>query len=149
MTGIALAGWDRLGWSGGLAERWMRLRDRQSLLAALILFAGYLALVLWTALAAVDGLSVWDMRPIPPLLSLLLTVNLGLLCWRLAMRFGFVAAVYGWREGLRAIPRVIVGNAITMLAARRALFRYLALRRTGIAAWDKTDHAFPQQLPAE
>ena len=37
MTGIALAGWDRLGWSGGLAERWMRLRDRQSLLAALVL----------------------------------------------------------------------------------------------------------------
>ena len=37
MTGIALAGWDRLGWSGGLAERWMRLRDRQSVLAALVL----------------------------------------------------------------------------------------------------------------
>ena len=44
MTGIALAGWDRLGWSGGLAERWMRLRDRQSLLAALVLGAAYLAL---------------------------------------------------------------------------------------------------------
>ena len=29
VPGIALAGWDRLGWSGGLAERWMRLRDRQ------------------------------------------------------------------------------------------------------------------------
>jgi bacteriophage N4 adsorption protein B len=39
MTGIALSGWDRLGWSGGLAERWMRLRDRQSVLAALLLFA--------------------------------------------------------------------------------------------------------------
>ncbi|HEU0133656.1 MAG TPA: glycosyl transferase family protein, partial [Allosphingosinicella sp.] len=31
MTGIALSGWDRLGWSGGAVERWMRLRDRQSL----------------------------------------------------------------------------------------------------------------------
>ena len=38
MVGIALSGWDRLGWNGGLAERWMRLRDRQSLLAALFLF---------------------------------------------------------------------------------------------------------------
>ena len=37
MTGIALSGWDRLGWGGGLAERWMRLRDRQSPLAALLL----------------------------------------------------------------------------------------------------------------
>ena len=51
MTGIALAGWDRLGWRGGLAERWMRLRDRQSLLAALILCAAYLALLLWVAAA--------------------------------------------------------------------------------------------------
>ena len=50
MTGIALAGWDRLGWSGGLAERWMRLRDRQSLLAAILLCAGYLALLLWLVL---------------------------------------------------------------------------------------------------
>jgi len=41
MVGIALAGWDRLGWSGGLAERWMRMRDRQSALAALLLLAAY------------------------------------------------------------------------------------------------------------
>ena len=52
MVGIALAGWDRLGWRGGLAERWMRLRDRQSLLAALLLCAAYLALALWAVLLA-------------------------------------------------------------------------------------------------
>ncbi|HEV2079578.1 MAG TPA: glycosyl transferase family protein [Allosphingosinicella sp.] len=40
MTGIALSGWDRLGWSGGLVERWMRVRDRQSVLAAVLLLAG-------------------------------------------------------------------------------------------------------------
>src|SRR3546814_6455753 len=37
MTGIALAGWDRLGWQGSLAERWMRFRDRRGPLAAVIL----------------------------------------------------------------------------------------------------------------
>ena len=47
MTGIALSGWDRLGWSGGPAERWMRLRDRQSPLAAILIGAGYLALASW------------------------------------------------------------------------------------------------------
>lgn len=41
MTGIALSGWDRLGWGGGSAERWMRLRDRRAVLAALILAAAY------------------------------------------------------------------------------------------------------------
>src|SRR3546814_11903033 len=31
LTGIALHGWDRMGWRGGIAERWMRLRDRKSI----------------------------------------------------------------------------------------------------------------------
>lgn len=149
MNGIALAGWDRLGWRGGLAERWMRLRDRQSVLAAIILFAAYAALVLWSALFAAEWLTPYRMAPISDGLSLLLTVNLALLVWRLAMRFGFVTRAYGWREGLRAPPRVIVGNAIAMLAARRAVTRYLGNRRTGASVWDKTDHAFPAQIPAE
>ena len=41
LGGIALAGWDRLGWSGGLGERWMRMRDRRGPLAALLLLAAY------------------------------------------------------------------------------------------------------------
>lgn len=149
MTGIALAGWDRLGWSGGLAERWMRLRDRQSVLAALLLFAGYLALLLGGFLGLGYMLLGTAVPPLPAGLRLLLEVNSAMLCWRLAMRFGFVAQAYGWREGLRAIPRVFVGNWIAMFAARRAILHYLGLRRTGRARWDKTAHAFPAELPAE
>lgn len=149
MTGIALSGWDRLGWRGGFAERWMRLRDRQSILAALVLAAAYLALSLWTLLAAAHWLGGSAMPALTPFLSMLIAANSALLLWRLAMRFGFVARAYGWREGLRALPRTITGNIVAMMAARRALANYLALRRTGRAAWDKTAHAFPQQLPAE
>jgi adsorption protein B len=149
MVGIALAGWDRLGWEGGLGERWMRMRDRQSVLAALILLAAYAALVLWTGRFLVALAGGPALRPVPPGLALLMTTNAGLLGWRLAMRFGFVARAYGWREGLRAIPRVVIGNAIAMLAARRALVLYLRFRRTGAAAWDKTAHVFPRELPAE
>lgn len=149
MTGIALSGWDRLGWSGGLGERWMRLRDRQSPLAALLLASAYLALVLWTILFAAQLLGGREMAPLSGFLALMLSINFGLLLWRLAMRFGFVANAYGWREGLRSIPRVVVANAVAMLAAQRALLRYLALRREGAALWDKTAHVFPQQLPAE
>lgn len=149
MAGIALAGWDRLGWSGGLAERWMRLRDRQSLLAALVLAAAYLAILLWTLLAAAQHLTGRAIQPLTPTLSLLIAVNSALLLWRLAMRFGFVACSYGWREGLRAVPRAVTGNFIAIMAARRALGRYLCDRRTGSAAWDKTAHSFPHQLPAE
>ena len=148
-AGIALAGWDRLGWSGGLAERWMRLRDRQSLLAALVLAAAYLALLLWALLLAAQLVSGWAMPPFSAALSLLIAINSALLLWRLAMRFGFVASFYGWREGIRALPRAVTGNIVAMMAARRALIRYLGLRRTGAARWDKTAHAFPQILPAE
>jgi Glycosyltransferase like family 2 len=149
MTGIALAGWDRLGWSGGWAERWMRMRDRQSLLAALLLCSAYAALLLWALLAA--GELMWGWRPDPPGRSLALLLKLAsmLLVWRLAMRFGFVTSAYGWREGLRSIPRVAVANAIAMLAARRALARYIRIRRTGAWTWDKTAHLFPAQMPAE
>jgi adsorption protein B len=149
MTGIALSAWDRLGWSRGFAECWMRFRDRQSLLAAIILFAGYLALALWLALYTGDRLGVRPLSPVPPFLSLLLTINLGLLGWRLLMRFGFVTRAYGWREGLRSLPRVVVSNIVAMLAARRAMMRYRAIRRTGRSEWGKTAHAFPRELPAE
>lgn len=145
MTGIALAGWDRLGWSGGLAERWMRLRDRQSLFAALVLAAAYLALTLWGALLLVSLPTGFALPPFGPALNALLAANSGLLLWRLGMRFGFVAAAHGWREGLRSLPRTVTGNIIAMMAARRALVRYLG----GHKGWDKTAHAFPNQLPAE
>ena len=148
-TGIALSGWDRLGWSGGAAERWMRLRDRQSLLAALLLFAGYLALLLWLLLKAREGATGNAPAPLPPLLGLLVQVNLALLAWRLALRAAFTARAYGWREGARAVPRALVSNLVAMLAAAAALARYRALRRTGDARWGKTDHAFPAELPAE
>lgn len=147
MRGIALSGWERLGWSGGVAERWMRLRDRQSPLAALLLLAGYAALVLWLLRGAGTLAAGLPPVPIPEPLRILLIVNGGLLAWRLLMRFSFVAHAYGWREGLRALPRTVVGNVIAVLAARQALMRYSAAR--GAAAWDKTDHAFPAQVPAE
>jgi adsorption protein B len=149
LAGIALCGWDRLGWRGGLAERWMRLRDRQGPLAALLLFSGYASLALWLALKGREGLGGPAPAPLPPALSLLVRINLTLLVWRLAVRSAFTAAAYGPVEGLRAVPRALVGNAVTMLAAAAALARYRTLRRTGRPEWDKTEHRFPAQAAAE
>src|SRR6185295_6196485 len=83
MTGIALSGWDRLGWSGGLAERWMRLRDRQSPLAALVLFAAYGALALWAVLLIAALPSGYRLPPFGPVLNMLLAINSAFLLWRL------------------------------------------------------------------
>lgn len=146
MRGIALSGWDRLGWGGGLAERWMRMRDRQALLAALILLCGYTVFVLWTLRTAASAAFGLPPMAIPEALQMLMLLNGALLAWRLGMRFGFVAEAYGWREGLRSVPRTVVGNFVAILAAREALLGYAGRGRGG---WAKTEHAFPILVPAE
>lgn len=142
IAGIALSGWDRLGWAGGLAEVWMRLNDRRAPFAALILLAAYLALIFDAGLLV----AIWSgagVEPPSPLFQKLLALCGLLMVWRLAIRSLLVARGYGWREGLRAVPRAFVANLIDMMAARRAVGIYLRARRRGHVEWDKTAHRFP------
>jgi len=153
LLGIALSGWDRVGWQGGLADRYMLLRDRKSIVAPLLTMLGYIAaaivLVDAEASALVPAAVRFDplvMSPSP--LGVLLWANGVTLGWRLGLRASFTAATHGWREGLRAVPRTIVGNAINAVAATRALRRYARIRAgREAAAWDKTTHKFT--VPAE
>src|SRR3954451_25204703 len=101
LGGIALAGWDRLGWSGGIGERWMRLRDRRGPLAALLLLAAYAAAFLWSQLWLAEALGAPVAARMDPTLVLLLTINFWLLAWRAVMRACFTASAYGWAEGVR------------------------------------------------
>ena len=140
--GIALSGWDRLGWSGGIGERWMRMRDRRGPLAALLLVAGYAAAFLWLQLGFAETLGAPVTLAVSPALAFLLKLNLALLLWRLLVRFGFVTAYYDVAEGLRSLPRMAVGNLIAILAVKRAIAIHLS---GGPARWDKTSHRFPVQ----
>jgi len=86
--------------------------------------------------------------PLPPLLGplaeTLAALNLAILAWRLAMRAACTTHIYGWREGVRSVPRAIVSNVINAAAAWSACRRYIEMLRTGLApAWDKTTHRFP------
>ena len=144
IAGIALSGWDRLGWQGGIAECWMRINDRRALFSALVVLAAYVALALNAAMMAVDVAFGLAAGPAPSrALALLLALSAFLLVWRLLMRAVLVTRVYGWREGLRSVPRAFVGNVIDMMAARRAVGIYLRSRRDGVVRWDKTGHRFP------
>jgi len=145
LGGIALTGWDRLGWSGGLGERWMRLRDRRGPIAALLLLSGYLAAFLWSQLWLAKALGAPVELQISPLLATLLWINLWLLVWRILMRALFTASAYGWAEGMRSVPRLVVGNIIAILAAFRALAIYLSRVPP---AWEKTRHVFPKEFSA-
>ena len=144
LGGIALAGWDRLGWSGGLGERWMRMRDRRGPLAALLLLAAYAAAFLWAQIWLAEALGAPVHAQFDPLLVTLLTINGWLLAWRILMRACFTGYAYGFGEGLLSIPRLVVGNVIAMLAAARAVAIHLG---GGATRWDKTRHVFPAELP--
>ena len=141
LGGIAFSGWDRLGWGGHWGERWFRMRDRRGPLAALLLVAGYLAALLWGQLWLAEQLGA-PATSLPSGLSLLLKVTAALLVWRVILRAGFTASAYGWSEGLMSLPRMFVGNAVAILAARRALAIHLS---GGPKTWDKTDHMFPAE----
>ena len=144
MTGIALAGWDRTGWGqpGALTDHWMRMRDRRAPVSVLVLAVAYAAVLLWPLAAgwrwvmampaADDRLADW----------LLYTTSL-LLGWRLTMRVACTARAYGWRQACWSLPRFFVGNLVSLIAAPRALHRYVKLLRGEPLVWDKTAHAFP------
>ncbi|SFS06063.1 glycosyl transferase family protein [Sphingomonas jatrophae] len=145
IDGIAFAGWDRLGWAGGPAEAWMRLRDRRAPLAALVLTAGYagalmgLLATLLRLAAGEPAIMLWR----PDALGIALTLLLG---WRVGMRVLFVSRIYGAKEGLWSMPRLVVANFVLIASSWRALRRYLSPHPP---QWDKTAHVFPATLPAE
>jgi adsorption protein B len=144
VAGIALSGWRRLGWRGGLAERWMRLRDRRAILAALVLFTAYLSLAGSVALTLLGR----PPRLGPGIETLILIATLFLL-WRVGLRAICVGREYGAAEALRSVPRMVLGNLIAIAASRHALVRYLREARGGTVFWDKTAHRFPANVSPE
>ncbi len=142
-VGIALAGWDRMGWGATIAETWMRLRDRRALLAAIILLAAYAGILLTAPLTLGAYWGFFAPRPLSPGVSTLIEVNGLFLLWRVVIRALFVGRAYGWAEAARSAPRLVVANIIAMMAARRALMIYLRLWGGAVLRWDKTAHRFP------
>ena len=98
LLGIALSGWDRLGWPGGAAYHYMLMRDRKAVAAALLTILAYgltLLVVVDRGLAAV----VPGSDALPPLFgpraAWLVPLNAALLVWRLAMRAACTVHCHG------------------------------------------------------
>jgi bacteriophage N4 adsorption protein B len=138
--GIALQGWDRLGWSGRPLDWWMALRDRRGPLTALVLAAAYsllaIQLVLWMA-----QLAGWDAPyDLTPAVKTMIAVCFVSFAWRALWRACFTGREYGWGEGLRAVLRIPVANVISIMAGWRAVAAYIGTLRGGAVSWDKTLH---------
>jgi len=148
MIGIALDGWDRLGWgrASDWRDHWMRMRDRRAPLSVFVLLVAYLALLAWGTSLALHAI-VGDTTPQPSAaMMLLLNVNAAMLAWRLAMRAWFTGRAYGPWQALLSLPRALVGNFIALMAARKAVWRYTAALRGRRPVWDKTRHRFPETV---
>lgn len=142
ITGIALAGWDRMGWGRGLSEKWMRLRDRRTMLSAVSVTLAYLGVAIatlilpWPQMTPHTTRHIWG--PAAPAIMPLLLFNIAMLFWRLLFRALLVAREYGVIQGLLSFPRVITANVIFIAASRRA-FTIYARHCLGMAlSWDKT-----------
>jgi adsorption protein B len=145
--GIALQGWDRLGWSGGVGERWMRLRDRRGPMSALVLLTGYLVLTGGLLLLVAGALGLVGRWQEDPWLAALLAANFAAFVWRALVRFAFTVREYGSAEGFRAIGRIPVTNVIAILAGARALLAYVRTLCGQAPRWDKTfHHAHPAEM---
>lgn len=140
VLGIALQGWDRVGWAGGPSERWMRARDRRGPVTALVLLVDYVLVLLTGTMGLMVLAGFAEPPPLAPLLVAVLAANAGAFGWRIAMRLAFTAREYGLAEALRAVLRVPLGNVIAIMAGRRAVFAYVGTLAGTAAVWDKTDH---------
>jgi adsorption protein B len=139
--GIALQGWDSVGWTGSLTESWMRARDRRGPFTALVLLIGYVLLVLTTVLFIASGAGLLPELQLTPMLRALLAANLAAFAWRTAWRFGFTAQSYGLAEGVLAVLRIPLTNVISIISGRRAVTAYIRVLLGQAIEWNKTPHS--------
>jgi adsorption protein B len=146
--GIALQGWERLGWKGRPVEIWMAVRDRRGPMTAVVLGAGYV-LIVTAGLLGLARMAGWHDGLAPsPLLRTMIVLSFISLGWRVALRFMFTAREYGLIEGLLAILRIPVANIIAIMAGRRALTAYIRTLRGAEVSWDKTAHGIHPAISA-
>ena len=140
VAGIALAGWDRLGWRAEPGEIWMRLHDRRSILAALVTALSYAVFLLTVALSLAGFATGRAMAFPPPGWQPLLIVCLINLFYRMAVRAGFTWRMHGLRQAMMSIPRTFVANIVSIMASWRAVLLYARYCVGGSLKWDKTAH---------
>jgi adsorption protein B len=136
VTGIALQGWQRFGWSGKPGEIYWLWRDRKGLianplsLAANLVFAYGLATALW-------------MR-VTPGQARLAEATLALQVLRIGVRALCTGRVYGLVFALGVPVRAVYANALNTAATMQAIARYTWARVHGRPLrWLKTEHAYP------
>ena len=149
VLGIALQGWEQIGWKGRAPVLYCLWRDRKALLTNYLTMLAY-GVALYCLLRLIFGAAsgnVWTFDHIfPPgsVLWWLVMANTVILGWRVFMKFATVDRIYGTLHGMMSVPRFLVANVINFFATSRALLQFAHYKWTGEPVrWDKTSHAFP------
>lgn len=139
--GICLQSWDRLGWSGNLAQRWMTLRDRRGPFAAVLLACAYTLVLFGLASTAATYLGLVPGVPLSDTTEFLIVLTALGFGWRLVLRAIFTGREYGVKQALLSVPRAFVSNFIAIASASRAARAYFRTLRGEKVVWDKTEHS--------
>jgi len=149
VLGIAIQGWEQVGWTGPPAVLYCLWRDRKALLTNFFTVFAYLILFycVWRYfIGAITGMP-WTIENVfPPgsILWWLVMANTLILAWRIVMKFITVHKVYGLVHAVLSIPRFFVANVINFAATSKALRQYINHKVTGEPLrWLKTEHVFP------
>ena len=136
VTGIALQGWQKFGWSGKPGEVYWLWRDRKGLIANPLSLAANLVFVYGLAT------SLW-MR-VSPGQARLATATMALQIARIGVRSLCVGRIYGFAFALGVPVRAVYANALNTAATAQAVARYTWARVRGRPLkWLKTEHAYP------
>jgi adsorption protein B len=136
VTGIALQGWERFGWSGTYSEVYWFWRDRKGLVSNPLGFIGNVVFVYGVAT------SMWTR--LTPVAVELTSVTLAFQVLRMAVRMTCVARVYGVFFAVGVPLRLPYANLLNAAATVQAVARYAYARIRGIPLrWVKTEHSYP------
>lgn len=150
VIGIALQGWRQIGWEGSWQSKYFLFRDRKGIVTSIVSVMAYVLAAHFLLIYFAEQLGLLPAR-FPSIfategwLIAVLAANAIAFVLRIVQRFYFVAAVYGWEQGLMSIPRLVMGNFVNFAATIRAWRIFLGHLLLGRRiTWDKTMHDFPE-----
>ena len=151
--GIALQGWENIGWKGSLGVKWDLFQDRKALITTPVNFLAYFVFFYFLLYTLVNRFSMYAMPVLIPdgtFLSILVRISTFFMVWRSLNRAYAVNLIYGFWPALISIPRAVWGNIINFFAISRAVTQFIVNKfRKQVVAWDKTSHEFPAGVTEE
>jgi bacteriophage N4 adsorption protein B len=137
IAGIALQGWERLGWRAPWLQRYWFWRDRKGVVGSLLAPVANLTfaygLVHWQPLVQGAPWMAWIYGA-----TLLNSV------FQISMRMYCVSRIYGWRFAALSPLRAFWSNGVNFHATVKAISQFTAARyRRQTLRWQKTEHSFP------